>query len=677
MVDAPEPRAGDCAAAAGARQRGWSWSPGRGKRCSAGRGSGTPRSCPAGAPLCRGAKPQPRGVPCSREGVSEPGLDASAPPRMAALDPNNNTGGVISYIGSSGSSPSRTSPVSLCSDSSNSSFQSGSQAFPSYFPPSPTGSLTHDSRPYGAGLQGSREDGSPSSTSSSGTSPGGLQVAMDDGRRVSPSKTTSNITKLNGMVLLCKVCGDVASGFHYGVHACEGCKGFFRRSIQQNIQYKKCLKNENCSIIRINRNRCQQCRFKKCLSVGMSRDAVRFGRIPKREKQRMLAEMQSAMNNMANNQLSGQCPPEGSPLGHPQPANPLPCHQPQQQLPASQLQQQPCFSQFPQQLTPPRSPSPTEAMDDVISQVTKAHKEIFIYAHDKLGMALPPRPCDNNALNWENHHCANGYQGNSLYRHDNNNLPHPDTSRFPAWHSSSPNACHQNNMNSHRLCPAGYPSLAEEAETPAGPWERGTKDILLACPMNAYPHGRSGHTVQEIWEDFSLSFTPAVREVVEFAKHIPGFKDLSQHDQVALLKAGTFEVLMVRFAPLFNVKEQTVMFMSRTTYSLGELWGMGMGDLLSSMFEFSEKLGSLELTEEELGLFTAVVLVSADRSGMENTASVEQLQETLIRALRTLILKNHPTETSRFTKLLLKLPDLRTLNNMHSEKLLSFRIDAQ
>ncbi len=25
-------------------------------------------------------------------------------------------------------------------------------------------------------------------------------------------------------MLLCKVCGDIASGFHYGVHACEGCK---------------------------------------------------------------------------------------------------------------------------------------------------------------------------------------------------------------------------------------------------------------------------------------------------------------------------------------------------------------------------------------------------------------------------------------------------------------------
>lgn len=43
-----------------------------------------------------------------------------------------------------------------------------------------------------------------------------------------------------------------------------------------------------------------------------------------------------------------------------------------------------------------------------------------------------------------------------------------------------------------------------------------------------------------------MSFTPAVREVVEFAKRIPGFRDLSEHDQVSLLKAGTFEVRNIR-----------------------------------------------------------------------------------------------------------------------------------
>lgn len=53
---------------------------------------------------------------------------------------------------------------------------------------------------------------------------------------------------------------------------CSCPQGFFRRSIQQKIQYRPCTKNQQCAILRINRNRCQYCRLKKCITVGMSRD---------------------------------------------------------------------------------------------------------------------------------------------------------------------------------------------------------------------------------------------------------------------------------------------------------------------------------------------------------------------------------------------------------------------
>lgn len=70
---------------------------------------------------------------------------------------------------------------------------------------------------------------------------------------------------------------------------------------------------------------------------------------------------------------------------------------------------------------------------------------------------------------------------------------------------------------------------------------------------------------------------------------------------------------MVRFASLFDARERTVTFLSGKKYSVDDLHSMGAGELLSSMFEFSEKLSALQLSDEEMSLFTAVVLVSAGK----------------------------------------------------------------
>ncbi|CAJ0962407.1 unnamed protein product, partial [Mesorhabditis belari] len=72
---------------------------------------------------------------------------------------------------------------------------------------------------------------------------------------------------------LCVVCGDKAIGKHYGAVACNGCKGFFRRSVWQNLQYT-CRFNKQCNIDKDHRNACRYCRFQKCLADGMKPEAI-------------------------------------------------------------------------------------------------------------------------------------------------------------------------------------------------------------------------------------------------------------------------------------------------------------------------------------------------------------------------------------------------------------------
>ena len=72
---------------------------------------------------------------------------------------------------------------------------------------------------------------------------------------------------------LCLVCGDRASGYHYNALACEGCKGFFRRSITKGSNYS-CKYGDHCEIDMYMRRKCQECRLKKCYAVGMRPECV-------------------------------------------------------------------------------------------------------------------------------------------------------------------------------------------------------------------------------------------------------------------------------------------------------------------------------------------------------------------------------------------------------------------
>lgn len=78
---------------------------------------------------------------------------------------------------------------------------------------------------------------------------------------------------------VCAVCGANSTGYHYGCYACEGCKSFFKRTVQKNLTDKyKCQADGDCEITQESRAKCQACRLKKCLSVGMVFGGVRGDR---------------------------------------------------------------------------------------------------------------------------------------------------------------------------------------------------------------------------------------------------------------------------------------------------------------------------------------------------------------------------------------------------------------
>ncbi|XP_027722570.1 bile acid receptor-like isoform X2 [Vombatus ursinus] len=82
------------------------------------------------------------------------------------------------------------------------------------------------------------------------------------------SKLNHSSVRIKGQEELCVVCGDKASGYHYNALTCEGCKGFFRRSITKNAVYR-CKNGGHCEMDMYMRRKCQECRLKKCKAMGM------------------------------------------------------------------------------------------------------------------------------------------------------------------------------------------------------------------------------------------------------------------------------------------------------------------------------------------------------------------------------------------------------------------------
>ncbi|XP_039622651.1 nuclear receptor ROR-alpha A-like isoform X2 [Polypterus senegalus] len=474
-------------------------------------------------------------------------------------------------------------------------------------------------------------------------------------------------------VIPCKICGDKSSGVHYGVITCEGCKGFFRRSQQSSVSYS-CSRQKNCQIDRTSRNRCQHCRLQKCVALGMSRDAVKFGRMSKRQRDSLFAEVEK--HKQQQKQQQHQHSPGEAEAVITYPSKELCNGQSQHSETAALTYSFKGISSDP--VDSEVSAYGSEGLTCLPCSPNEAQTSVLGYG--PTGTSSSPVSSSQTCLEKEELFAKEGKgktEGiRSRYCPSQTRQPSPDQSgldmkeiRLPSvvdFYISSPEQPNTMELEINKLTANIFKSHRETCqfrveELQALQWKQFTREEVMVYQCKS---------IEEMWERCACRLTDAIQYVVEFAKRIDGFMELCQNDQIVLLKAGSLEVVLVRMSRAFNQENNTVFFEGK--YAGTEIFkSLGCMDMVTSMFDFAKSLCTLHLSEEEVALFTALVLINSERQWLQEKAKVERLHTHVDMAFKRILLRNR--RDGLLSKLFQKMAVLKLLCAQHIEKLRAFR----
>ncbi|XP_076844650.1 nuclear receptor ROR-alpha A isoform X2 [Brachyhypopomus gauderio] len=452
-----------------------------------------------------------------------------------------------------------------------------------------------------------------------------------------PRLTDKEVRRAEIELIPCKICGDKSSGVHYGVITCEGCKGFFRRSQSSSVQYS-CSRQSNCLIDRASRNRCQSCRLKKCVAQGMSRDAVKFGRMSKRQRDSLIAEVERHRQQQRL-QVSSQDQTQS-----------LPTYRPSKdpRLHAAHLM-------------PSLTPTYSCALDRPIRPVD-VHPYLNCSTDEVQAVGLAYRGAQRSG-DGSGFSAGRGFDSRRSTADSILNMTARDVELRP-YEAAGP-FCRYS--TSHiEMCAIIVRSHRETSQYHVDEIQALRWKIFSREEVHIY----QSKSVDEMWQHCAVQLTNAVQYVVEFAKRIPGFRQLSQNDQITLLKSGSMEVVLVRMSRLFNPENGTVFFDGK--FAGTELFkSLDCGDFIAAVFDFAHSLCVLRLTEQQVALFSALVLINADRPCLEDRDRVMRVRKDMELTLHYLLHRDN--QESLLHKLNQKVAVLRSLCALHIEKLRWFR----
>ncbi|TRY82060.1 hypothetical protein DNTS_006692 [Danionella cerebrum] len=354
---------------------------------------------------------------------------------------------------------------------------------------------------------------------------------------------------------VCSVCGDKASGFHYNVLSCEGCKGFFRRSVIKGAQYS-CKNSGRCEMDMYMRRKCQQCRLRKCREAGML-EQCKWKHISLAALSIVLADdiTKGALNKQIQNAMKDDEKQEEETARSSAVVTPSPAPE-----------------------MPPLAPEQQEMIEKLVAMQKQCNKRSFI-----------------------------------------------DRPKVTPWPQS--------------------------------------QDLL------------NREVRQQRFAHFTELAIMSVQEIVDFAKQLPGFLELTREDQIALLKTSTIEIMLLETSRRYNPTIDSITFLKDFTYNKEDFAKAGLQfEFINPIFEFSKGMNDLHLDEAEYALLIAINIFSADRPNVQDHELVEKLQQPYVDALHSYIRIKRPNDHLMFPRMLMKLVSLRTLSSVHSEQVFALRL---
>uniref|UniRef100_A0A8C2BHN5 Nuclear receptor subfamily 2, group C, member 1 n=1 Tax=Cyprinus carpio TaxID=7962 RepID=A0A8C2BHN5_CYPCA len=421
----------------------------------------------------------------------------------------------------------------------------------------------------------------------------------------------------------CVVCGDKASGRHYGAVSCEGCKGFFKRSIRKNLVYT-CRGSGECVINKHHRNRCQYCRLQRCMALGMKQDCV------EREASKLCPSRRHANVCKSTSLLD---------------SNML-------------LNIQQSLSKLDNTILIPSSPDQNDSSQGDLGTLANV---VTSLGHLSKSREMMDSSTDLSGIETMSNEDSVMMD---IQREESNDVTRAFDTLTKVLQSEG--GCGE-----------------EVAEGAVRVDEQTTALLELEGPLLSDMHVPFKLMMPLPMPDFlNLNYIceSASRLLflsMHWARSIPAFQALGSENSITLMKACWNELFALGLAQcshIMNVETILTAIINHLQTSLDEeklspervklvmehIWRMQ---------EFCNSMSRMSPDAYEYAYLKAVVLFSPDHSGVDGTLQIERFQEKACMELQDYVSKVYPEDTYRLSKLLVRLPALRLMSAAVTEEL--------